>query len=146
MLPIIGEKAPPGRLLPVKGGNAVAFPADFAGRAVMMSFFSTTWGPCVNEVLQLQPHLKGWSDRGFDVIFVGAQNQAVLESFIEQRKVTMNAFHDSGREMHRVYGVTGIPATFIIDHKGVLRHHKVGWGQATLQEVTGWVDKLCPPK
>jgi len=96
----------------------------------------------VTEVLQLQPHLGDWQELGFDVVFVTIAGESTMREFMERREVRMEVFLDRDRSFHKLYGVTAVPRSFIIDKAGIVREIKLGWGGDSLEWLRGWVDRL----
>ncbi len=61
------------------------------------------------------------------------RNHEKVEEFAKA-KVSYTVLLD-GERQGREYGVTGIPSTFYIDKKGVVRHHDVGFGPGKEKEI-----------
>ncbi len=90
----------------------------------------------------MQPHIEPWREQGIEVVFTTARSVEDIESFIEERDVTMQVLLDPEFELHVSYAVRGIPAVFVIDTDGVIRHTKTGWGSGSLEELQGWIADL----
>ncbi len=99
----------------------------------------------MNKVLQLQPFISRWAERGFDVLFVSALSPEQIQRFQELYGVEhMEVVVDPGRTMWNLYEVRAVPAGFIIDGDGAIRASTLGWGQDSLAELQVWVDQLAP--
>lgn len=97
-------------------------------------------------MLQLQPNLDAWSERGLDVIFVTMATGQSAKAFLDQNKVTgLQVLLDPWQAMTKKYLVKGVPTSYIIDQQGVVRYAKVGWGSDSLDQVTKEIDRICPP-
>ena len=51
------------------------------------------------------------------------------ELFIKKLGVTMPILNDMGNNVGQMYGITGLPETFIIDKQGVIREKVIGPAQ-----------------
>jgi peroxiredoxin len=45
---------------------------------------------------------------------------------MKKKSLTLRLLLDSKQEVSKIYGVTGVPETYIIDKKGVLRRKIIG--------------------
>ncbi len=97
-------------------------------------------------MLQLQPYLEEWRERGFDAYFVTLANSA--RTAVPYRASAaypgLPLFHDGARAMIKVYGVSGVPTTVVVDGDGTVQDVKVGWGSGSLSSLTALIDRLCP--
>ena len=63
----------------------------------------------------------------------------MLDSYIEEQNLTWTQFLDSG-VVAKMYNVTGIPATFLIDGEGIVRKVELR-GRALEETVAGLVQE-----
>lgn len=96
----------------------------------------------MTEVLQLQPYIQNWRDRGIELLIVTSASAKDMTAFISKHDLTITVLLDSERQATRLYGVSGIPATFVIDRDGVPRQRKAGWGSRSLSELVDLLDSL----
>jgi thiol-disulfide isomerase/thioredoxin len=88
--------------------------ADYRGQAVVVNFWGSWCGPCVDEMPDLQ---RVHASLGDDVAFVGVnvrdQRDNALE-LVEQTGVTYDLATDTDGALVRVLGVTTFPTTLIV--------------------------------
>ncbi|MFO8059448.1 MAG: TlpA disulfide reductase family protein [Bacillota bacterium] len=96
----------------------------------------------MQEVLQLQPHITAWQERGIEVVFATRSAESSILSFIDENDVIMQVLLDGDGQLHSSYGVSGIPAIFVIDAGGIIRHTETGWGSGSVQTLGEWVEEL----
>jgi peroxiredoxin len=100
--------------------------SDLRGQVVLLNFWATWCVPCRGEIPELNDLQKELSARGFSVLGVTTDDTAAL----------VREFQKDIRQDYRValadkaaaskYGVVGLPATFIIDREGRIRHQIIG--------------------
>ncbi len=95
------------------------------GKVVLIDFWATWCMPCVGEI----PHVKEAYDqlhaKGFEVVGISLDTeQAKLTKFTAERQMPWPQYYD-GKQWENVYaqkfGITAIPAMWLVDKKGVLR-------------------------
>jgi len=122
---------------------------DLAGKVVLLDFWGTWCGPCVESVPDLrQLHKKYSQDPSFVLIGISSdRDEEVWREFTEKNKMVWLQYRDKGRQVQRAFEVTSFPTYVIIDHEGIVRHRSVGvsWtGSAGLDGAIKKVMKLAP--
>jgi len=101
-------------------------PADYKGRVVMLDFWATWCAPCRSEMPNVKDVYARYHDKGFDIIGVSLDNdRAALDRFLDTEEIAWRQIYDGKgwqAEIGRVYAVSSIPATFLIDRKGRIRY------------------------
>ena len=121
-----GVPAPPLRL-PALGGQEVDL-QSFSGRVVLLNFWASWCGPCVEEMPSLEKLYRTLAPRGLVVLGVSAdEDEGELRSFLKRVPVSFPVLRDPGGRLARSrYRATGYPATFVIDGAGVIREVFLG--------------------
>lgn len=96
----------------------------------------------MQEVLQLQPELEGFKERGLDFYFVIAGRERELKAFFERYVVSAAVVWDKELEIFWDYDVEGLPVTFFVNKDGVVQETKLGWSKDSLTEFKVLVDQL----
>lgn len=136
----VGTLAVLGALLPMWGGEpklaadfslvsldgeAVSL-SDLRGSVVLLDFWASWCAPCIKTFPALHELQEAFADRGVDLLVVSldASAEASREHLLEQGFPTDNVLWGSlkeARAVQRLYGVIGIPRTFLIDRDGLIR-------------------------
>jgi cytochrome c biogenesis protein CcmG/thiol:disulfide interchange protein DsbE len=138
--PLLGRPAAPFTLTTF-AGDPLALEAH-RGKVVVLNFWASWCYPaCYEEAPALERGWKGWKARGVVVVGVDIQDTAdKARKFIEDFGLTFPNAPDAGGKVSIDYGVYGVPETFFIDRRGLIRFKHVG---AVTDEVfRAWVEKL----
>lgn len=137
----IGKPAPDFTLTSFKGNTYST--ADLRGMVIVVNFWGSWCGICRDEADELQAAWEGYRKSG-KVAFLGvdfADNAADGKAYLEAYNVTYPNGEDTNSSISRLYGVDGVPETFIIDQEGILAYVKIG-GFASLDEIRTAVDTV----
>ena len=125
-----GTKAP-GFTLPALDGKSFTLANCFKkpGKVVLLDIWATWCPPCRAEIphlINLQKKLKG-----NDVLIVGVaidQEKSTVTDFVKAQGINYTVVHDSkAAKIGSPYQVRTIPATYIIDRKGIIRYTHSGF-------------------
>lgn len=116
-------------------GTAIDFPAAFAGRPVVLRFWADWCKFCEPEMRLIDTVRERHAERGLAVLAVNAgQDKATVEAFMKKLGVGYPAALDENSKIAKSYGVVGLPTTFLIDGRGIVRGKIVGEADATMFE------------
>lgn len=120
-MPKIGEAAPE---ISAKDWINLKTPltlADLRGKVVVVEFWATWCGPCVECIPHLNDLQQKYSGKHFQLLSFVAEGHRTTDSFLTKRKVA----YPVGLESNSLddYGVTGIPHAFVIGANGKVVWH-----------------------
>ena len=120
----IGSDAPDITLADLDG-NPVRL-ADLRGRPVIVNFWASWCGPCVEEF----PLLRDAAERhAGDLAVIGVVYQDRSEAaraFMERNDAAWTAAMDPGERTATAYGIVGVPETFFIGRDGTIVARQIG--------------------
>ena len=120
----IGKPAPDFQVIDLKGQELSL--EKYRGQVVLLDFWATWCIPCRAEMPHLKKVYDTYKDQKLEIIGISLdRTRAVLDSYIEKQDITWPQFLDNGRAVTKMYNVTGIPATFLIDGEGIVREVKL---------------------
>jgi peroxiredoxin len=116
-------------------GRQVAFPGDFKGKVVALRFWAD-WCPyCGPEMRDLEPVYRRLKARGLEVVAVNAgQGREAVAKFLRRTPVSYTVVLDEEVKAVGLYGVIGLPHTYLIDRNGMVRGRIVGEATAEVFE------------
>lgn len=101
--------------------------ADLAGRPVVVNFWASWCGPCVEEFPLLRDAAADHADEGLAVVgIVYNDRPAAAREFIERHGGTWTAAMDPGGTVAAAYGILGPPETYFIGRDGVIVARQIG--------------------
>lgn len=100
---------------------------DFKGKPLVLNFWASWCVSCRAEAHQIEKFWKQYGPRGIQVVGIAIQDSPeAANGFIRQFGKTYTIGLDTDGKAGINYGVTGVPETFFIDPKGVIRHKESG--------------------
>jgi peroxiredoxin len=120
----VGAPAPQFDLASQAGKNVSL--EQYKGQVVMLNFWASWCGPCRQEMPLLESIYKKYNKLGFTMLGVNVEpdsNAAV--DWLKQTPVSFPILFDKDSKVSKMYDVTGMPSTVIIDRTGKVRmlHH-----------------------
>lgn len=119
--------APPFELTTVDGQRFAM--DDMQGKVVLLDFWATWCPPCLRAVPHIREIAKEFQGQPLVILSVSLDgNEQKWKEFIAKNQMTWPQYREAGVKgvTARLFGVTAIPHTFIIDADGVLQEEHIG--------------------
>lgn len=109
-------------------GDSVSL-ADHRDKVVLLNVWATWCHPCRTEIPELRAIHTKYQPRGLELIGVSVDaegNDDGIREFMKEFEMNYPVWRDPSERVSTQFLVIGVPATFLIDRKGVLRWRKTG--------------------
>ena len=98
--------------------------ADYRGKkAVLIDFWATWCGPCIDEIPTIKRIAETYRDQGLEIVGVSLdRDEQALRDFVQKEKLSYVQVFDKekARAISKSYGVWGIPSVFLVNKNGVI--------------------------
>lgn len=101
---------------------------DLRGKVVLLDFWATWCGPCVQALPELKSLVQKKSGEKFALVSVSTdQDRAALEKFVEKNAMSWKqCWDDTGKMSQSLFGVTAFPSYLLLDPEGAVLYSSVG--------------------
>lgn len=124
---LVGELAPDYAAERIASGGVTL--AGLRGQPVLLNVWATWCEPCRHELPELDALRARFGDAGLRVVAVsvdGDAGAAELTDFMAKRGLGLEVWHDPTDRASSIFGITQLPATFLIDAEGRVVWRSVG--------------------
>ncbi|HEX4083571.1 MAG TPA: redoxin family protein [Chthoniobacteraceae bacterium] len=136
-----GKPAPGFKLNLLSGGQFDL--AQQKGKVVVLDFWATWCGPCVNSLPGLIQAMSGFTPDRVSFVAVNQDEPAAhVKEFVEARGWNVNVAMDEGSRVGQQYGASAIPHTVIIGRDGKIAWVKTGSSPGGEDEAAKEVNQL----
>jgi cytochrome c biogenesis protein CcmG/thiol:disulfide interchange protein DsbE len=118
--------------------------ADFRGKVVLVNFWATWCDSCKEENPSLQKFIDSEKENRNLVLLTILYNDSPQNAvdYLKRYNLSFNVLLDD-RKTSLVYGITGVPETFVISKKGLLKGKFIGPVQWGAPDLKAEIDKLA---
>ena len=109
-------------------GDSISL-ASMRDKVVLLNVWATWCHPCRTEIPELRAIQERYKDRGLELVGVSVDaegNDEGIREFMKEFDMQYPVWRDPGEHVSTQFLVIGVPATFLIDRKGILRWRKTG--------------------
>jgi peroxiredoxin len=139
--PLVGQPAPDFRLKTLDGKDIQL--STMRGDVVVLDFFATWCGPCVQAMPEVDALADEFAERGVKLVAVNMQEDAAsVKGLMERLKLEPTVALDVDGATAEKYSVTAIPQTVVIDREGKVARLFVGGGPTFLAQLRESLEAL----
>ncbi len=116
-----------------KDGKEVML-SDFNGKPVILNFWATWCGYCIQEMPDFEEAYKNYGDEIQFLIVNTDDGIEKGEKFIKDKEYSFPTYYDLEYNAAITYGISGIPRTIAIDKDGSIRYNRSGMIDSSMLE------------
>jgi cytochrome c biogenesis protein CcmG/thiol:disulfide interchange protein DsbE len=129
------DKSAPDFVLQDTSGKSVRL-RDLRGQVVLINLWATWCPPCIAEMPDLTTVYNAHKSEGFVILGVDDQERKeTVMDFLARNPLPYPLLLDADSRVARAYGTDFLPASFLIDRRGVLRVTMPGQSSRTKLEA-----------
>jgi peroxiredoxin len=91
---------------------------DLKGKVVLLNFWATWCPPCRKEMPDLETLYHRFGPQGLVILGIDDEEAEKVRPFIAQQEITYPVLLDPDRKVNTLFGIEGIPKTFVYDRDG----------------------------
>jgi peroxiredoxin len=113
------------------------------GKVVLINFFATWCGPCMEEMPHLQKDIfQKVKDKNFIMVAIGREHSEVeLKEFRKKRELTIPIAADPERKIYGRFATQYIPRNYVIAADGKIAFQSVGFTEPEFKKILDVIDK-----
>lgn len=121
---LVGKPVPAFALAPIATGKPGVSTDDFKGGPRLLNVFASWCVPCITEA----PVLGDLAHRGVTIDAIAIRDKtADVDAFLSRNGNPYRAIgSDPASAVQISLGSSGVPETFVVDSKGIIRHQHIG--------------------
>lgn len=142
--PLVGKPAPEFELALLDGKRFRL--AEARGHVVVLDFWATWCGPCLQAMPQVDRAVREFADQGVQLIAVNQEETPrQINGTLERHKLELTVALDRDASVGAKYQAASIPQTVIIDAKGNVARVYVGGGPHTYETIRDALQAVLAP-
>ena len=144
--PLLGQPAPPFKTVGLDE-KPIDLAAHLGKSVVMLDFWATWCGPCVEAMPQIDGVAKKLADRGlvFYAVNVG-EDAATIQEFLKASELEVPVAMDADSSISQQYQANAIPQTVLIGKDGKVQVVHIGFGGNLADQLTKEIEDLLAGK
>lgn len=139
MAALIGTEAKDFETVDMKG-NPVKL-SDLRGTVVAINFWFIGCRPCIIEMPELNEIVHKFKGKPVKFVAIATDRKASLDKFAQRKQFDYQVVPD-GKELTRLYEISGYPTHCIVDQEGKIAYFKSAYNPQTASELESTIEKL----
>ncbi len=144
--PLLGKPAPEFKTVDLDG-HPFDLKSQLSKNVILLDFWSTSCGPCIMLMPELEAVAQKFADRGVVYHAVnGGEDAESIKAFLDATKIKAPILLDPDLEIWRAYRVEPIPQTVLIGKDGKVQVVHLGYSPAIAGEISKEIEALLAGK
>mgnify|MGYP006290755979 CR=1 FL=1 len=137
----IGQRVPEFSFRTLKGDSLSI--EDLRGKLVLLNFFATWCGPCMQEMPRLEKDIwQNYHEQELVILCIGREHDTEeLTEFKAKKNFSMTFVPDPEREIYSKFAEKYIPRNILVDRKGKIVFQEIGFNAEKFKELNRLISK-----
>ena len=110
--------------------------SELRGNVVMINFWASWCGPCLQEMPALEQLHQRYKDLGFTLLGVNVEHDIKeAKDYLKKVDISFPILFDVTNQVSNEYEISGMPTTYLVDRDGNLRKLYIGYQPGSSEEV-----------
>lgn len=133
----------PSCAIPAFAGDGRVDPAALPGKVVYLDFWASWCGPCAKSFPFLERMHNDLAGRGLEVVAINLdERREDAAHFLAKHPASFTIGADPEGKCPRLYGVKGMPTSYLIDRQGRIREVHEGFASGDAPKLRAQVERL----
>jgi peroxiredoxin len=101
---------------------------DLRGKVVLLDFWASWCGPCVQSVPELRDLYRRYRRDGLVIIGISSDDdELVWKEFTTRTRMLWPQYRDANNRLHSAFNIRALPTYILLDQEGIVRFMAAGW-------------------
>lgn len=116
--------------------------SELKGQVVLVNFWASWCPPCREEIPSMMRLNAAMAGKPFRMLCISIDDggKVAVEEFFRKSGFSLPALLDTDKRASKLYGITGVPETFVINKQGVILKKVVGGMEWDSPEVVAFLN------
>jgi peroxiredoxin len=142
----VGSEAPGFNAVDVASTDALPKSlSDYRGKVILLNIWATWCEPCREEMPTMEALHRDLEDEGLAIVAVSVDDpnaMPTIRQFVQEYGLTFDVLHDQSQLFRGVYRYFGVPETYVIDRKGVIRRKEIRYHDWNAPAQRDFIERL----
>ncbi len=135
--------AAPACTLQTLGEGSQIHVEQFKGKVVYVDFWASWCAPCVRSFPFMNELDREFRDRGLQVLAINLDEKLEdAQKFLAKHPARFILAADRSGQCPRDFGVRGMPSSYLVDRRGIIRHVHLGFRPGDARKLRALVEQL----
>lgn len=118
--------------------------SSLKGKVVLLNFWATWCPPCREEIPSMMKLNSAMAGKPFQMVAISIDEggKKAVDDFFKESRFSLPTYLDPETAAAKVYGITGVPETFIIDKQGIIVKKVIGPMDWSSSEALSFLEGL----
>jgi thiol-disulfide isomerase/thioredoxin len=124
----VSDKKPAPEIMVNSMKNVPLKLSELKGKVVLLNFWATWCPPCREEIPSMMKLNSTLAGKPFQMVSVSIDAGGIpdIEAYFKESGYSLPTYTDLNGDAQKVYGITGVPESFVIDKNGMIVKKVIG--------------------